>query len=212
MKHILITLIGSIFTFAASAQNSVLTQNSVLKREIVKIGNDSLVKTILPFSISYSNTANRWDNANNLYFADGTPLGEYDYDAYDLYSSQTSFDQAIRMTFTKDEMRVLKSNPPAQMTFYYVVSPEGKTLEVAFIIPTESKVLVDLPPEKYALLEKNLKEYLTWTVNDFGKTMMFLHAWRIVDFPSMKITYPALPPTSGTVSSQPASGGTIKLP
>lgn len=181
-------------------------------RTIIRADGITYMKRELPYTISLSNQSNKWADAPNLLFKDGTPLGEYDYDAYDLYSSQTSFDQAIRMTFTKDEMHVLKSNPPAQMTFYYVVSPEGKTLEVAFIIPTKSKVLVDLPPEKYALLEKNLKKYLTWTVNDFGKTMMFLHAWRIVDFPTMKITYPALPTTSGTVSSQPASGGTIKMP
>ena len=116
------------------------------------------------------------------------------------------------MTFTKKEMDELKNNPPARMTFYYVVSPEGETLEVAFIIPKESKILTDLPPEKFALLEKNLKKYLKWTVDDFGKTMLFLHAWRIVDFPTMKITYPVFPPTTGVVGSQPVNGGTHKLP
>ena len=205
MKHVL-TVIGSILTLAISAQNEVI------KREEVKTGNTTFIKTTLPFTTSYSNKANKWDNASNLFFADGTPLDEYDYDAYELKSSQTSFDQAIRMTFTKKEMDELKNNPPARMTFYYVVSPEGETLEVAFIIPKESKILTDLPPEKFALLEKNLKKYLKWTVDDFGKTMLFLHAWRIVDFPTMKITYPVFPPTTGVVGSLPAKEGTIKLP
>ena len=205
MKHVL-TVIGSILTLAISAQNELI------KREEVKTGNTTFIKTTLPFTTSYSNKANKWDNASNLFFADGTPLDEYDYDAYELKSSQTSFDQAIRMTFTKKEMDELKNNPPAQMTFYYVVSPEGETIEVAFILPKESKILTDLPPEKFALLEKNLKKYLKWTVNDFGKTMLFLHAWRIVDFPTMKITYPVFPPTTGVVGSQPVNGGTHKLP
>ena len=206
MNHIFFSVIGLILPL------TVFAQNDVMQREVVKTGNNTYIKIILPFSISYSNKANRWDNATNLYFADGTPLDEYDYDAYDLKSSQASFDQAIRMTFTKKEMNELKNNPPAQMTFYYVVSPEGETLEVAFIIPKESSILIDLPLEKYALLEQNLKKYLKWTVNDFGKTMKFLHAWRIVDFPTMKISYPLFPPAGTTVGSQPANGGTIKRP
>ena len=187
-------------------------QTEVKREEIVKVGGDRYIKTIMRYTVGYSNQANKWIDAPYLQFKDGTPLDEYDYDAYELKSSQTSFDQAIRMTFTKKEMDELKNNPPARMTFYYVVSPEGETLEVAFIIPKESKILTDLPPEKFALLEKNLKKYLKWTVDDFGKTMLFLHAWRIVDFPTMKITYPVFPPTTGVVGSLPAKEGTIKLP
>ena len=187
-------------------------QTEVKREEIVKVGGDRYIKTIMRYTVGYSNQANKWIDAPYLQFKDGTPLDEYDYDAYELKSSQTSFDQAIRMTFTKKEMDELKNNPPARMTFYYVVSPEGKTLEVAFILPKESKILTDLPPEKFALLEKNLKKYLKWTVDDFGKTMLFLHAWRIVDFPTMKITYPVFPPTTGVVGSLPAKEGTIKLP
>ena len=187
-------------------------QTEVKREEIVKVGGDRYIKTIMRYTVGYSNQANKWIDAPYLQFKDGTPLDEYDYDAYELKSSQTSFDQAIRMTFTKKEMDELKNNPPARMTFYYVVSPEGETLEVAFILPKESKILTDLPPEKFALLEKNLKKYLKWTVDDFGKTMLFLHAWRIVDFPTMKITYPVFPPTTGVVGSLPAKEGTIKLP
>ncbi len=191
----------------------VLSGQTLFDRtETVVAGTVVFTKKTSRYVIGYSNVANQWIDAPYLQFKDGTPLDEYDYDAYDLKSSQASFDQAIRMTFTKKEMDELKNNPPAQMTFYYVVSPEGETLEVAFIIPKESSILIDLPLKKYALLEKNLKKYLKWTVNDFGKTMKFLHAWRIVDFPTMKISYPLFPPAGSTVGSQPANGGTIKRP
>ena len=187
-------------------------QDAFNRTKNVTAGDITFLQRTSQYVIGYSNILNKWINAPYLQFKDGTPLDEYDYDAFDLKSSQASFDQAIRMTFTKKEMDELKNNPPARMTFYYVVSPEGETLEVAFIIPKESKILTDLPPEKFALLEKNLKKYLKWTVDDFGKTMLFLHAWRIVDFPTMKIQYPLFPSAGGTVGSQSASQGTFKLP
>lgn len=192
--------------------HSSFGQNEVKQDEIIQVGNEKFLKTTMRFTLGYSNQTNKWIDAPYLQFRDGTPLGKDDYDEYELKSVQSTFDQAIRATFTKDEMSNLKNNPPAQMTFYYVVSPEGETIETAFIIPRKSAVLADLPPEKYALLEKNLKKYLRWTVNDFGKRMKFLHAWRIVDFPTMKITYPVFPPTTGVVGSLPAKEETIKLP
>ncbi|WP_418449906.1 hypothetical protein [Alistipes sp.] len=209
MKYSFLLSLFLICSYPGFAQSSI---ENIEKKEIIKTGDITFIRGTLPFTLDYNNQANRWIDAPYLQFRDGTPLGEDDYDEYDLKSVQSTFDQAIRATFTKDEMSNLKNNPPAQMTFYYVVSPEGETIETAFIIPRKSAVLADLPPEKYALLEKNLKKYLRWTVNDFGKRMKFLHAWRIVDFPTMKITYPVFPPTTGVVGSLPAKEETIKLP
>ena len=206
-KYLVLCIVAFLFTC-----KSLYGQTAFDRTENVKAGDVIFLKRTSHYVTGYSNAMNKWIDAPYLQFKDGTPLDEYDYDAYDLKSSQASFDQAIRMTFTKKEMDELKNNPPAQMTFYYVVSPEGETLEVAFIIPKESSILIDLPLKKYALLEKNLKKYLKWTVNDFGKTMKFLHAWRIVDFPTMKIYYPLFPPAGSTVGSQPVNGGTIKRP
>lgn len=186
--------------------------DGIEKKEIVEAGDIIYLKSTLPFTIDYSNQANKWIDATYLQFKDGTPLDEYDYDSYELSANQASYDRAIRSTFTKKEFDALAKNPPAQMTIYYVVSPGGETLEVAFIIPKESKILIDLPPEKFALLEKNLKKNLKWTVNDFGKQMLFLHAWEFTDFPTMKIQYPLFPSAGGTVGSQPVNGGTHKLP
>lgn len=206
-KNLFLLIVTLTFTI-----NFLYGQTAFDRTENIKAGDVIFIKRTSQYVTGYSNTMNKWIDAPYLQFKDGTPLDEYDYDAYELKSSQSSFDQAIRMTFTKKEMDELKNNPPAQMTFYYVVSPEGETLEVGFIIDLDNKILVDLPPEKFALLEKNLKKYLKWTVNDFGKTMKFLHAWRIVDFPTMMITYPVFPPTTGVVGSLPAKEGTIKLP
>ncbi len=209
MKIIYLLSVFVLYSIAGFAQARI---EDIETKEIVRAGDIVFVKSTLPFTVDYSNQNNKWIDTPYLQFKDGTPLDEYDYDAYELKANRASFDMAIRATFTKTEFQALANNPPALMTTYYVVSPEGQTIEVAFIIPTDSKVLIDLPPEKFALLEKNLKKYLKWTVNDFGKRMKFLHAWEFTDFPTMKIYYPLFPPAGSTVGSQPANGGTIKRP
>ena len=67
------------------------------------------------------------------------------------------------------------------MTIFYVVGPDGDTLEVTFIMDAVPELL-SLPPETFALLEQNLKKYVKWEVNVYGQQLEFMQAISPVHF------------------------------
>ena len=103
---------------------------------------------------------------------DGKPLTLEEYEALeegelDIPSVQTAF----RETFTESEYRALQAGKD-YMSLYMNISPEGRMTEVVFFIAGTPRTRA-VPPEKYALLEKNLKTYLRYRVSDDEKRLQF---------------------------------------
>ncbi len=103
---------------------------------------------------------------------DGKPLTLEEYEALeegelDIPSVQTAF----RETFTESEYRALQAGKD-YMSLYMNISPEGRMTEVVFFIAGTPRTRA-VPPEKYALLEKNLKTYLRYRVSDDEKRWQF---------------------------------------
>lgn len=57
----------------------------------------------------------------------------------------------------------------------------GDTLEVAFVMDPVPELL-SLAPEQYATLEQNLKKYVKWELNIFGKKLEFMQGASNVHF------------------------------
>ncbi len=82
-----------------------------------------------------------------------------------------SVKRAFLETFTEQEYTLLKDGKD-YMYLYMNINSEGRMTEVAFFITTTPRTLA-IPPEKYALLEKNLKEHLRYTLSEDEKKLQF---------------------------------------
>ncbi len=67
------------------------------------------------------------------------------------------------------------------MTIFYVVGPDGSTLEVAFIMD-DLPELVAIQPSRFARLETLLKNYVKWNVNEAGQQLKYFHAMGHINF------------------------------
>lgn len=133
------------------------------------------------------NVANVKDN-ERLVFADGSFVREDEYDGISPGEMNlSSLKSAVRETFTEAEYRVL-SDGGDQLDVYLVESLEGKILELDFIIRVSPRTLA-LPPEKYALLEKNLKKHVRFTVTEDEKKLQFIRTIITIDFKAVGLNY-----------------------
>lgn len=88
---------------------------------------------------------------------------------------------AFRKSFLDADIESLRFYKHSPMTIFYVVGPDGDTLEVTFIMDAVPELL-SLPPETFALLEQNLKKYVKWEVNVYGQQLEFMQAISPVHF------------------------------
>lgn len=124
------------------------------------------------------NTANVYCDDPNWHYKDGRELETRDeYDAVHATAGPTAQERAIREAFGDELLLSLRAAYATQiycpLSIFYVVGPEGDTLEVSFIMNADS-ILLSIPPEVYAALEHNLKKYVKWKVNEFGKKLLFI--------------------------------------
>ena len=106
----------------------------------------------------------------------------------------------------------MRTDAEAVLTIGYVISPAGVTEEVSFTIDYVPCML-SIPPEKYALLEKNLKRYVKWDVNLFGRKLQFMHGMSFVNFSKIRLQYPSSEPEIPdlTVPTGPRNPGDEEL-
>ena len=88
---------------------------------------------------------------------------------------------ALRKSFLDADIESLRSYKHSPMTIFYVVGPDGDTLEVTFIMDSIPELL-SLPPETFALLEQNLKKYVKWEVNAYGQQLEFMQTRSFIHF------------------------------
>lgn len=121
-------------------------------------------------------------------------------------------EKAFTETFTREEYELLRTDAEAVLTIGYVISPAGVTEEVSFTIDYVPCMLA-IPPSKFALLEKNLKRYVKWDVNLFGRKLQFMHGMSFVNFSKIRLQYPSSEPEIPdlTVPTGPRNPGDEEL-
>ena len=165
-------------TFATGAycgnpyqDGSTVTANGIT----FKVENDK-------FGFALSNTANIYSHEANWRYKDGRKLEtEDEYAVIDGSMKPGGENLAFRKSFLDANIKSLRSYEHSPMTIFYVVGPDGDTLEVTFIMDSVPELL-SLPPEIFALLEQNLKKYVKWEVNKYGQQLEFMQAISPVHF------------------------------
>lgn len=133
-------------------------------------------------SFVLSNKTNTYVNELPWRYKDGRELEtEDEYAVVDADVSPGSQNRAIREAFGDTIISSLRSYNYSPMTIFYVIGPDGDTLEVSFIMDAVPE-LVSLAPKVFAALERNLKKYVKWKVNAYGRQLEFFHGRSYVKF------------------------------
>lgn len=134
------------------------------------------------------NASNTLTEKTNLYYQDGRELETLDEYAQ-AYARLPRYNEskAIREAFGDAVIESLRSYKESPMVLSYTVGPDGTTLEVGFIMKRVPE-LVSLAPEVFAALERNLKKYVKWEVNEFSRQLQFLHMMSFVRFQGVPLT------------------------
>jgi len=133
------------------------------------------------------NVENEWSH-KPIMWLDGKWLSEPEYEA--LAEGQldiSSVKKAFRETFTEDEYKALVAGKD-YMSLYMTMSTEGQVIDVTFFI-TISPRMVAVAPEKYALLENNLKRYVRYAVTEDEKKLKFFRLDIPIAFQSLHLRY-----------------------
>lgn len=116
-------------------------------------------------------------------------------DNVDYLSASASFDlelmkKALKATFTQAEYKRLSKAERSGFEVFFAIDGNGKVLEVSFILNARiNPELAQIPPEKYARLEKNIRKYIRWETNEYAKKFKFMHAFSQLQFPELPIDY-----------------------
>lgn len=129
-----------------------------------------------------SNTANIYAGEANWRYKDGRELEtEDEYAVIDGSMKPGVENLALRKSLPDSVILSLRSYKYSPMTIFYVIGPDGDTLEVSFIMNAVPELL-SLPPGTFALLEHNLKKYVKWEVNKYGQQLEFMQTSSFVHF------------------------------
>ena len=147
-----------------------------------------------PGTIMLENAANELSD-RPITRLDGTELTDEEYADIPIGTPLAgTFDKALQSTFTEDEYQQLVEGK-ALIRLFIVKRSDGRMAEVAFFI-RESPQTAALPPEKYALLEKNRKEYVRYWVTEEEKQLNFTFVIMHLNFAKMRLFY--VKPGGGT--------------
>lgn len=124
--------------------------------------------------------------SDTLRYKDGTPLAGMDYAQVRINPASGMTARALMETFTETEYEELGVIDDSLIAYCYI-STEGKILEISFILG--KKWMPYISPLQFAELERNLKKYLTFKVNDFGKRLQYVHAPLFLNFSKIKLPY-----------------------
>ncbi len=210
MKKIIIATIALLTVFSGYAQDPLWRKSTMTTGNITFNVETSLtvnVKGVDRYIFSVSNTTNTRDSSGTLYYKNGEEVMDMGvYESSGGNPASGSFEQAIAATFTDAQIANLAKSDKNPMIISYVVSPEGKTLEVSFSMSNTPEML-SITPAQFAALDSNLKKYVTWTVNDVGKQLQYVHTMQFVWFGKLNIVRTTPPATGSGSSSSSSSDG-----
>ncbi len=141
------------------------------------------------YTLRLSNIANMYDSWPLYYKENGRELeteAEYASIGAKKINLNSAF-RALREVLEDDVIKALRKERYSPMTICYTISSDGETLEVSFIMRTHP-LLLTLSPEKYASLEKMLKQYVKWQPNEFSKGLRYFYMSDYIDFNKVPIS------------------------
>lgn len=150
MKKFIFTFLSVIaVAVSASAQQKIFRPTT----KYAQIGNDIYKVYHSPNSYCITNASNK-DRGPELLYTDGTSAYGHDTDDKEIVYPEDEIHDIFRSVFTPSElMRMQKDWISINMT----VSPEGDIWELYFSMRAVEQ-LMDLPVERFAALEKELKK------------------------------------------------------
>ena len=105
-----------------------------------------------------------------------------------------SFWQAFTETFTEEEIAVMRDANPRTIIYIFVTKDNtGKALEVVFTVWKRPGV-INLPPERWAQYEQNIKTYLRWNgITEDERNAPFSHHFYRIDKRDLVRRFAVLP-------------------
>ncbi|WP_300104921.1 hypothetical protein [uncultured Alistipes sp.] len=108
----------------------------------------------------------------------------------ELEFEENSFKEALKKTFTKAEFDKLHAVNGIKFNIYCVIDNDLIIRELDFYMSIyEDPIFLQIPPAKYALLEKNIKKYVKIEANEYAEKFKYMHATKFVDFSKIQIDY-----------------------
>lgn len=189
MKRIFGIFSAIVLVFPVSAQDYYTGKSTVTADGI------TFVVSNRHYIFSLDNVDNvQMSQSGGYRYKDGTLVEEEFADYATAETRPGCVDRALKETFSEEEYEALRNDRNAVVVIGYVISPEGNTPEVSFVVDYAPCMLA-IPPEKFALLEKNLKRYVKWDVNLFGRKLQFMHGLSFVNFSKINLDYSVPEPT-----------------
>lgn len=121
-----------------------------------------------------------YTNGEEVTYEDHSRLSFGDIKRSSLYA-------AVAQTFTEEECMSLINNND-QIDFIFVVLADGSIGEVSFCIKGSPRMFA-ITPEKYALLERNIKQYVTFEAKEDLQRVQFCRMVVMFRFEWMKGYY-----------------------
>ena len=103
------------------------------------------------------------------------------------YANRNDVYRAFKGVLSDDVIKAFREERRSPIKVCYTISSEGETLEVAFIMQTHPLIL-SLPPETFATLEKRLKQYVKWEPNEYAKEVSYFHMSGMIDFKKIPLS------------------------
>lgn len=147
---------------------------------------------VSPYTIYLNNVINELIS-KPISWSNGDGLTKEEYESFTLgIIDQGGLRQAIRETFSEAEYEALKIGKD-YMELFTVINADGQMVEVAFYIHKSPRTEA-FGPEKYALLEQNLKQYVIYSKTEDMQKLSFWRSFHRIDFDSLGILYRNLNP------------------
>ena len=186
MKNLVLSILALCSIGAVYSQNYYIPGTQVsaegITYNVTKVGDYTMVLT---------NAGNTMGDVKQLYYKDGKPLEAENYNSVSARPAPGMFAKALTSTFTKPEFEELRQiEKPLIVAFY--ISPDGNILDLVFTWSAISD-MQRIPPSKFALLEQNLKKYVTFEVNPLGRRLQFMSGFRFINFSKIQLYYPGDP-------------------
>ena len=190
MKKTAIFLSVSLLAIQANAQEYYHDGVSVCS------GGITYTVTLDPFVFTLNNASNQLIHGTWTY-KDGRKIEsdeDNDYLNAEVKIDPETLKKAFKETFTKAEYQKLTQVREPKFEIYLVIS-DDVIEELEFMMDIyEAPIFLQIPPAKYALLEKNIKKYVKIEANEYAKKFKYMHATKFVDFSKIQIDYDAETP------------------
>ena len=173
--------------FLVALFDESFAQDYYTGKETIEANGVTFDVKISTYSLSLDNVLYEKGKDPNLYYKDGSLVEEVNYpETCTMISGGLA--KALMETFSESEYRQLQQLEGLSFWISYIIDPKGNTIEVGFTVSKIAEMLA-LPPQKFALLENNVKNYVKWTISPDGKKLQYMHGLGFVNWSKIELPY-----------------------